>query len=375
MAEPSAAVPAGSSPNAAAAESFANEQAAEPVQQQEQQQQQQVVDDGASTVDPLEVDLSSDSGFADDDIGSDTTSLASSLIRGHVENGRKYSTLRDDYWGPSDDQQFETMDAGHLMYLLMEGERDNLLYRAPVDNPKYVLDIGTGTGTWAIDVADKFPDASVYGVDLYPPPNTWVPPNCHLEVEDVILGDWSFRKPFDLIHMRLLLGAFTDAEWDRLYGIVYDNLRPGGWIEQVELDVRVMSDDETLPKDSLLAGWGDNFLGCAERSGRPLSTQETMCQRIANAGFVNLKDDLFRCPLGTWPKDKRMKEAGRVNFHHWSAGLDGWAMWLLTKHGAPEPWSADEVRVYVAGVRNDLKKKGMHIYHLTRRVWAQKPLL
>ena len=26
----------------------------------------------------------------------------------------------------------------------------------------------------AIDVADKFPDATVYGVDLYPPPNTWV---------------------------------------------------------------------------------------------------------------------------------------------------------------------------------------------------------
>ena len=191
------------------------------------------------------------------------------------------------------------------------------------------------------------------------------PPNCHLEVEDVSNDDWSFRKPFDLIHMRLMLGAFTDTEWERLYSSVYDNLRPGGWIEQVELDVRVMSDDGTLPKDSLLAGWGDNFLGCAERAGRPLSTQETMGQRIANAGFINLQEDLFKCPLGSWPKDKYMKEAGRVNFHHWSAGLDGWAMWLLTKHGAPEPWSADQVRVYVANVRNELKRRGMHIYHLT----------
>lgn len=143
------------------------------------------------------------------------------------------------------------------------------------------------------------------------------------------------------------------------------NLEPGGWLEQVELDVRVMSDDGTLAKDSFLAGWGDNFLGCSDRSGRPLSTQETMAGRMANAGFVNLHDNLFKCPLGSWPRDKRLKEAGRVNFHHWSSGLDGWAMWLLTKHGVPQPWSADEVRVYVAKVRQDLKQKRLHIYHLS----------
>lgn len=206
--------------------------------------------------------------------------------------------------------------------------------------------------------------ATVYGVDLYPPPTPWVPPNCFLQVEDV-LHDWTWSHKFDLVHMRLMLGAFTDNEWDALYRTIYDNLEPGGWIEQVELDVRVFSDDDTLPKDSLLAGWGDNFLGCSDRSGRPLSTQTTMAGRMASVGFINLQDDLFKCPLGSWPKDKRLKEAGRVNFAHWSAGLDGWAMWLLTKHGAPKPWSADEVRVYVAKVRQELKQKGLHIYHLT----------
>lgn len=256
------------------------------------------------------------------------------------------------------------MDAGHFVYLLMESGRDNPLFRSPLRFPRNVLDIGTGTGTWAIDVADKFPDVNVHGVDLYPPPNSWVPPNCFLEVQDV-LQEWTWNYQFDLVHMRLLLGAFTDAEWDQVYRTVYENLKPGGWIEQVELDVRVMSDDESLPKDSLLAGWGQNFLGCSERSGRPLSTQTTMAGRITAAGFTNLQDDLFKCPLGSWPKDKRLKEAGRVNLHHWSSGLDGWAMWLLTKHGAPTPWSADVVRVYVAKVRQELKQKGLHIYHFT----------
>ena len=38
---------------------------------------------------------------------------------------------------------------------------------------------------WAIDVADKFPDKTVYGVDLYPPPHKFVPPNCIFELDDV----------------------------------------------------------------------------------------------------------------------------------------------------------------------------------------------
>ena len=33
----------------------------------------------------------------------------------------------------------------------------------------------------AIDVADRYPHATIHGVDLYPPPQDWVPPNCILE--------------------------------------------------------------------------------------------------------------------------------------------------------------------------------------------------
>lgn len=99
------------------------------------------------------------------------------------------------------------------------------------------------------------------------------------------------------------------------------NLKPGGWIEEVELDVRVMSDDDSLPPDSLLAGWGQTFLDCADRAGRSLATQTTMRSKIERAGFVNVHDHLFKCPIGAWPKDKTLKEAGRINFHHWSSGM------------------------------------------------------
>lgn len=126
-----------------------------------------------------------------------------------------------------------------------------------------------------------------------------------------------------------------------------------------------MSDDDSLPADSIVAGWGPNFLGCAERSGRPLDTQLTMKASIENAGFINVQDKLYKCPLGSWPRDKIYKDAGKVNMEHWKTGLEGWAMYLLTKFGEPTPWSPDEVQVYVARVRNEISQPNLHCYHYT----------
>lgn len=83
------------------------------------------------------------------------------------------------------------------------------------------------------------------------------------------------------------------------------------------------------------------------------------------AGFVNAQEKLYKCPIGAWPRDKIYKDAGRVNMEHWKSGLEGWAMYLLTKHGAPTLWTPDEVQVYVAHVRNEISAPGLHCYHYT----------
>ena len=75
------------------------------------------------------------------------------------------------------------------------------------------------------------------GVDLYPPPDTWVPPNVKYEVDDM-LKTWMFAQPFQLIHIRYMLGAFTDEQWRLLYKQAYKNLAPGGWIEQLEPGIK-----------------------------------------------------------------------------------------------------------------------------------------
>ncbi|KAJ5100602.1 hypothetical protein N7456_006654 [Penicillium angulare] len=291
-----------------------------------------------------------------------------------VDDWESYQTLKDGTsFVPSDDQQFETYEAGHITALLMESHRENPLFRAPIGpNPQHILDIGTGQGSWAIDVADMYPHATVRGVDLYPPPVSWVPPNCILEVDDV-LQEWTWHQPFDLIHMRLLDGAFTHEETDKLYKQIYRNLRPGAWVEQLGLTPHLKCDDNSVPDDAVILTWGDQTSAAAAKMGRPLDLYDRMAGLMKEAGFVDIKVYNDKWPIGPWAKDKQLKEAGTVNAAHHASGFEGYGMFLLTKFGDPVPWTKDEVHVYVAGLRKDLTNPKFHLYHGARRVWARKP--
>ena len=65
--------------------------------------------------------------------------------------------------------------------------------------------------------------ATVRGVDLFPPPVSWMPLNCILKIDDV-LQEWTQQEPFDLIYMRILDAAFTYKEQERLYRQCYKNV-------------------------------------------------------------------------------------------------------------------------------------------------------
>lgn len=88
----------------------------------------------------------------------------------------------------------------HAMVKMLCG---NELFFAPIgNNPQEILDMGTGTGIWAIEseelhmmtagiqadvaaVGDLFESAHVLGVDLSPIQPEWVPPNVRFMVDDI----------------------------------------------------------------------------------------------------------------------------------------------------------------------------------------------
>lgn len=148
------------------------------------------------------------------------------------------------------------------------------------------------------------------------------------------------------------------------YNINFRNLQPGGWIEQLEADAPVLCDDDSLSEDNILQTFGPNVLDAAERSGHPGRTLHTMRSAMEKAGFVDIHEKVYKWPIGPWPRDPRLKEAGRINFHQWMTGMEGWCMFLLTKFGSPSPWSKEEVQVYVAQLRAQVRDARIHGYHV-----------
>ncbi|KAG6076340.1 hypothetical protein E4U31_003495 [Claviceps sp. LM219 group G6] len=81
-------------------------------------------------------------------------------------------------------------DMKHAMLMMLT---ENKPFLAPIgDHPQKILDIGTGTGIWAIDVGDRYPSAKVRGVDIAPIQPKWVPPNVSFVVDDCA-KDWIER--------------------------------------------------------------------------------------------------------------------------------------------------------------------------------------
>lgn len=171
-----------------------------------------------------------------------------------------------------------------------------------------------------------------------------------------------------------MLGSFTAQQWTDLYARAYDRLHPGGWIEQVEPSVIYRSDDGSLPADSLLADWGQKFERMGAKADRPFNTFDTMRANIEAAGFTNVQEKIYKVPIGTWPKHRLYRDAGRLNEEQFRAGMEGYALYMLTHIGDPEPMSPEAVQIYLAGIRKELEERKWHKYIFNRRVWAMKPL-
>jgi ubiquinone/menaquinone biosynthesis C-methylase UbiE len=239
-----------------------------------------------------------DSGDADSAVWScnDSTtsvSLTSSILDYKFENGRRYHAYRAGaYLLPNDELEQDRMDLRHHIFrLTLNGN----LFRAPISaTPHRCLDVGTGTGIWAMEFADEFPGAVVIGTDLSPIQPQWVPPNCKFLVDDAE-SDWLYTRDeaFDYIHARSLGGAIAD--WPRFFRQVYTHLKPGGWVEIQEYETCVKSDDESINRTGKrVTEWQKLVYEAHEKFGKTLNVAEMHKQRIIDAGFVDVRDDIYK---------------------------------------------------------------------------------
>jgi SAM-dependent methyltransferase len=139
----------------------------------------------------------------------------------------------------------------HEFQLIFGGK----LFTAPIPKDKVlhrVLDIGTGTGIWAIDFADDHPESTVLGVDLSPIQPAFLPPNVKFEVDDVE-APWTYSQKFDFIYSRMMMCSFDN--YPKFFEQAFANLEPGGFLEMADPTWPIRLNDGTWPEDSALFQW------------------------------------------------------------------------------------------------------------------------
>ncbi|KIO32929.1 hypothetical protein M407DRAFT_90682 [Tulasnella calospora MUT 4182] len=167
-------------------------------------------------------------------------------------HGVPVNGLNDSYLYKVDAAEFSRLDLHNAMFSASLGG----LFPAPArediqqalmicnDGPiPAVLDIGTGSGAWCIDMAKAFPNSHVVGMDLVPVKASSVPPsNCHFEVgnADTDLAKMYAPESFNLIHVRSVVQGVKDLH--SLFQNVWRMLRPGGVF--LAMDGRLTTWDE-----------------------------------------------------------------------------------------------------------------------------------
>ena len=224
-----------------------------------------------------------------------TASVSSSILNYRTIHGRRYHSEvgNAQYWGTNDDQGNESMDINHHNLTLGIGGK---LFLAPLDTDRisHVLDVGTGTGLWAIDFADAYPEVEVVGTDISPIQPTWIPPNIKFEIEDYT-RPWTFdENSFDFVHLRWLLGSVPD--WDALLHEAYRATKPGGWVQSYEASVNYKSDHAAITPDSALGQWGKFYEEGGKKMGNSCRIVEEELQRkgMEAAGFINIEEYNFK---------------------------------------------------------------------------------
>ncbi|KAK8011077.1 methyltransferase domain-containing protein [Apiospora arundinis] len=250
----------------------------------------------------------STSSISESDETDDWRSLTSSIAQHSFENGRRYHQYRDSqpYPWPNDDLDTAREEELHELFKELMGGRH---FIAPVDDgAQRIIDLGCGNGRWASEVAELFPGAEVVAMDISPIQPVFAPPNLTTRLAD-IETDWECHMQSDLVHLERV-APYLRRPKDLLAKILA-NLRPGGWVEIEDMQTQFFSDDARVPPENGCAYAAQVFnKSQKEKFGFDLDTAWNMPEALREAGFVNVRQVMYKTPVGPWPDHPRGKWIG-----------------------------------------------------------------
>ncbi|KUJ15418.1 S-adenosyl-L-methionine-dependent methyltransferase [Mollisia scopiformis] len=214
------------------------------------------------------------------------------------------------YFLPNTESEADRLNMQHHIFALSFSDRLSLAPLSESDlDGKHVLDIGTGTGIWAVDFAKQYPNCHVTGFDISPCNPTSPPPNTTFLTHNAESTPWPFTQKFHYIHGRAMMSCFDSAAL--VIQEAYQNLEPGGWLELQDV-VAPWTDVDGSLSNSALLHFHTLTISAAAQIGRDVCQVITYPSLLAAAGFSSVTEMHYQWPIGPWAMDPRLKRVGEM---------------------------------------------------------------
>lgn len=192
------------------------------------------------------------------------------------------STTSEVYKLPVDKQERERLSEQHMIWKLMmcnnglcpaeaQSAVDDVFEK--IEEP-HILDVGSGSGAWAVDMAQLHPNSRILGIDLTESRPDYVPANCSFITKDVTTGLNEYEGKFDIVHTRCVVGHILDAA--AVFRTIGKCLKPGGILLAADGNRTLYGDKMQRLRPADFSP-GANNDGCSYMSGWMIELGKKKC--------------------------------------------------------------------------------------------------
>ncbi|KAI8799579.1 S-adenosyl-L-methionine-dependent methyltransferase [Cladochytrium replicatum] len=167
---------------------------------------------------------------------------------------RTYRKTTQSYFLENDATQSVRLNLQHhLVRQRFEGNNFRGIAQDLLDLGASVLDVGCGSGIWLAEMQRDFPEGEYVGMDIQS--TEWINAFQQLSGEKIkfVQGDVLQTLPFDdetfdYIHQQNMFAAIPASQWPTVLAEFFRILKPGGYIDLVELEVPDFPNDTPSPR-------------------------------------------------------------------------------------------------------------------------------
>ncbi|KAJ7343431.1 S-adenosyl-L-methionine-dependent methyltransferase, partial [Mycena albidolilacea] len=242
-------------------------------------------------------------------------------------HGRRFNTLNPTYFLPADDEEIKRSSLLHRLIKFIFGGR---IYTGPLREVvqfgpyRKALDLGTGSGEWAVELSDEISYVFVTGVDS-------APIQFQFEIWDANVPEMPYEDAyFDLIHARAIHTGIRD--YPHFLAEVARILRPGGLIILIEPDLTQYvrrpppasnleahgRPEPEFPPGTGPCGWftlWETYRRCLSLLGVDVTVPGRLRQLLEATGlFESIEDLEVVVPVGFYPQGRRALTMGELQW-------------------------------------------------------------